>query len=49
MLYVSHPHKFPVLPKPQITSSATSGMSYFLKLVELNQNIIEGGITPPAP
>ena len=32
ILYVSQPHKFPVLPNPHITSSATRGILYFFNI-----------------
>ena len=50
MLKVSEPHIFPVLPKPQITSSATSKISYFSRTFWTFEKYDLGGIiTPPAP
>ena len=47
---VSLPQRFPVRPKPQITSSATNSMSYFFSTAWIFSKYVAGGtITPPAP
>ena len=50
ILYVSQPHKFPVLPNPQITSSAIKGILYFFNIGWTKSKYdFEGGMQPPAP